>query len=143
MEDIVITLLIGLVGGAVGGLLGIGGGVLFVPAMVLLLGEEQHVAQGVSLVVIIPTAISATFTNLRRGFVDREIATWVTPVAVIAAFGGAFLAGLISGPMLSRIFGLLVIYVGGRTLITTALAIRGDRAARLAEEGMQTETEER
>jgi uncharacterized protein len=141
VEDLVITLLIGLVGGAVGGLLGIGGGVLFVPAMVLLLGEEQHVAQGVSLVVIVPTAISATFTNVRRGFVDRDVAIWVTPVAIVAAFAGAYLAGLISGPMLSRIFGVLVIYVGGRTLVTTWLAIRGDRAARLAEESLRGEPE--
>jgi uncharacterized membrane protein YfcA len=126
--DLVIGLLIGLVGGIAGGLLGIGGGTLFVPAMVLILGTDQHVAQGVSLVVIVPTALSATQANLRAGFVDMEIAKWVTPFAVALAFGGAYVAGLLDGDTLSRIFGVIVIYVGGRTLITTALAIRRERA---------------
>ncbi|MEX2446847.1 MAG: sulfite exporter TauE/SafE family protein [Dehalococcoidia bacterium] len=135
MADIVITLLIGLVGGAFGGLLGIGGGTLFVPAMVLILGEEQHVAQGVSLVVIIPTALSATYANARKGFVDVDIAKWVTPPAVLLAFGGAYIAGQLPGETLSRIFGVVVLYVGTRTLITTWRAIRRDRAA-----GVQSET---
>ena len=65
--DIVTALLIGLAGGTFGGLLGIGGGTLFVPALVLIMGLEQHTAQGISLVVIIPTAMSATAANLKRG----------------------------------------------------------------------------
>jgi uncharacterized protein len=125
--DIVIALLIGLFGGAFGGLLGVGGGTLFVPAMVLILGEDQHVAQGVSLIVIVPTAISATYTNMKRGYVDREIAVWVTPAAVLLAFAGAFVAGLLDGQTLSRIFGLVVIYVGSRTLFVTWRAWRADR----------------
>ncbi len=133
--DIIIALLIGVVGGIAGGLLGIGGGTLFVPAMVLILGEDQHVAQGVSLVVIIPTGISATITNARRGFVDFDIAKWVTPPAILLAFGGAYVAGHLDGSTLSRIFGLIVLYVGGRTLITTWLVIRRERAAAAAEEG--------
>lgn len=131
--DLVIGLLIGLVGGAFGGLLGIGGGTLFVPAMVLILGTDQHVAQGVSLVVIIPTALSATQANLRRGFVDIQASKWVTPFAVLLAFAGAFVAGLLEGDVLSRIFGVIVVYVGGRTLVTTWLAIRRERAMRAAE----------
>lgn len=126
--ELVIGLLIGLVGGAAGGLLGIGGGTLFVPAMVLILGTDQHVAQGVSLVVIVPTAISATQANLRGGFVDMEVAKWVTPFAIALAFGGAFVAGLLPGYVLSRVFGLIVIYVGSRTLFTTVRAIRRERA---------------
>lgn len=132
--DVVAALLIGIVGGIAGGLLGIGGGTLFVPALVLILGEDQHVAQGVSLVVIIPTGISATITNARRGFVDFDIAKWVTPAAILLAFAGAYVAGLLGGSTLSRIFGVVVLYVGGRTLITTWLAIRRDRAAAAAEE---------
>jgi len=116
--DIIIALLIGLIGGTFGGLLGIGGGTLFVPALVLILGEEQHVAQGISLMVIIPTAISATVANLKRGYVDRQVATWVAPVAVVFAFGGAFVAGQLEGDTLSRIFGVVVLYVGSRSLYT-------------------------
>lgn len=122
--DVVAALLIGLVGGAFGGLLGIGGGTLYVPALVLLLGVQQHVAQGVSLVVIVPTAVSATVSNARHGLVDREVALWVTPFAVLLALAGAALAGQLAGDTLSRIFGVVVIYVGGRTVLTTWRAMR-------------------
>ena len=125
---LVAALLIGLAGGAFGGLLGVGGGTLYVPAMVLLLGTPQHVAQGVSLVVIIPTAISATVTNLRNGYVHRDVALWVTPFSVIAALGGAWLAGELAGATLSRVFGVMVLYVGTRTLFTTWRAARHEAA---------------
>jgi hypothetical protein len=131
--DVVVALLIGLAGGTFGGLLGIGGGTLFVPALVLILGEDQHVAQGVSLVVIVPTAMSATAANLRRGYVDREVAAWVTPAAVALALGGAFLAGRIEGETLSRIFGVVVVYVGSRSLYSSWRAGRAERASEAEE----------
>lgn len=126
--DLLVALLIGLAGGSFGGLLGIGGGTLYVPALVLILGEPQHVAQGVSLAVIIPTAISATATNLRNRLVDVEVAAWVTPFAIAAALLAAWIAGRLEGDTLSRVFGLVVVYVGSRTLITTWRAERRDRA---------------
>ena len=116
--DIVTALLIGLAGGTFGGLLGIGGGTLFVPALVLIMGQEQHTAQGISLVVIIPTAMSATAANLKRGYVDKQVAMWVAPVAVLFALAGAFLAGQLEGDTLSRVFGIVVLYVGSRSLYT-------------------------
>jgi len=116
--DIVTALLIGLAGGTFGGLLGIGGGTLFVPALVLILGQEQHTAQGISLVVIIPTAMSATAANLKRGYVDEQVAMWVAPVAVLFALTGAVIAGQLEGDTLSRVFGIVVLYVGSRSLYT-------------------------
>jgi uncharacterized membrane protein YfcA len=116
--DIVTALLIGLAGGTFGGLLGIGGGTLFVPALVLIMGEEQHTAQGISLVVIIPTAMSATGANLKSGYVDKQVALWVAPVAVLLALAGAFIAGQLEGDTLSRVFGIVVLYVGSRSLYT-------------------------
>ena len=116
--DIITALLIGLAGGTFGGLLGIGGGTLFVPALVLIMGQEQHTAQGISLVVIIPTAMSATAANLKRGYVDKQVAMWVAPVAGLFALAGAFLAGQLEGDTLSRVFGIVVLYVGSRSLYT-------------------------
>lgn len=117
MGDVVVALLIGLAGGTFGGLLGIGGGTLYVPALVLIMGQDQRVAQGVSLMVIIPTALSATATNLRAGLVDSQVALWVTPAAVVLALGGGALAGEIPDQWLSRIFGVVVLYVGTRSLL--------------------------
>jgi len=122
MLTFVAAIAIGIVGGAAGGLLGIGGGTIFVPAMVLLLDVDQHTAQGVSLIVIVPTAVSATATNLRAGTVDRSIVWWLTPFAVVGAAAAAGVAGAIDAAVLSRVFGIVVTLVGARTLLR---ALRG------------------
>jgi len=131
--EVLAALVIGLAGGTFGGLLGIGGGTLYVPALVLLLGQDQRVAQGVSLVVIVPTAISATAANIRGGYVDHEVAQWVTPAAILLALGGGFVAGEIPGEWLSRIFGVVVLYVGARSLLRSWVARRDGVARRDAQ----------
>jgi len=81
--EIVLLLLIGLVGGFAGGLLGVGGGAIYVPAMVLLLDEQQHLAQGASLAAIIATGLVGGLTHLRRQNVDVPTVVWVAPPAVV------------------------------------------------------------
>ena len=110
MGEIFAALAIGLIGGFAGGLLGIGGGAIYVPAMVLLLGEDQHLAQGASLAAIIATGIVGGFAHLRRGNVDTNAVLWVAPAAVLAGFGGAFLADRLDEEVLRRIFGAVVVY---------------------------------
>ena len=132
MDEILGALAIGLAGGVAGGLLGIGGGTLYVPALVLFLGVEQQLAQGISLAAVIPTAISATTANLRRGYVDGRLAATVTPAAIVLAVVGARIAGELDSETLSRIFGVVVLYVGGRTLFSIW---RRSRVASTAEAG--------
>lgn len=117
MLTFIVAVVIGLVGGAVGGLLGIGGGAIFVPAMVLLLDVDQHTAQGVSLLVIVPTAVSATITNRRAGTIDQTTVRWLTPFAIAGAMAAAFVAGALDGEVLSRIFGVVATLVGLRMLV--------------------------
>ena len=104
------------------------------PALVLLMGQDQRVAQGVSLMVIIPTALSATATNLRAGLVDSQVALWVTPAAVVLALSGGFVAGEIADEWLSRIFGVVVLYVGTRSLLKNWRAPQPAPAAAAAAE---------
>ena len=115
---------IGFVGGAFGGLLGIGGGTLFVPALVLLVSVPQHTAQGISLVVVVLTALSGTFTNVRAGFGDKNTVIWVAPAAVILGFCSGILAQDLQAEYLTRLFGLVVVYVGGRTVLKTWSQLR-------------------
>jgi uncharacterized membrane protein YfcA len=118
VADALGALLIGLAGGVAGGLLGLGGGTLYVPALVLLLGLGQRDAQGLSLVAIVPTAVSATVTNAHAGYVDAGAVRWVTPLALLAAAAGATLAGAIDEAALTRLFGALLIYVSARMLLS-------------------------
>ena len=110
MLEILALLLIGFVGGFAGGLLGIGGGAIYVPAMVLILGEDQHVAQGISLAAIIATAIVGGYTHLRQRNVDVRTVLWVAPVAVVAGFTAALFADSLDASTLRRVFAVVALY---------------------------------
>ena len=92
MEDVLIALGIGLVGGLAAGLLGIGGGAVFVPGLVILVGTEQIVAQGISLTVIIVTAAVAAARHRHNRTIDYHVARWTAVPAVALAVVGALIA---------------------------------------------------
>lgn len=116
MADFFVALAVGAVGGWMAGLLGVGGGFIFVPAMVLLLDRPQHEAQGVSLSVIVITALAATITHSRRGNVDTQIARWVVPGATIAGFVAAAVATQLPEEALRRIFAVVLVLLAVRMI---------------------------
>jgi uncharacterized membrane protein YfcA len=112
----IVALVVGLFTGVVSGLMGIGGGNILVPASTILLGLEQHQAQGVSLLVIIPTAISGAYSHYRRGNVDLRVALLLAPGAVIGGLAGARVAQGLSGDQLRVVFGIILLYFALRYL---------------------------
>lgn len=115
--DVGIALAVGLVAGAFAGLLGVGGGFLMVPAMVVLLGEPQHLAQGTSLLVIVPTATVGTIANARRGNLDLRIAVLLGAAGAVGAVGGALASVQIHEDVLRRVFGAVLVLTALRTLL--------------------------
>ena len=115
--NVVVELLIGLGVGVLSGLLGIGGGVVLVPAMVYLLSVEQHTAQGVSLAVIVPTAVVGAITHYRHGNVLPRLAVGLGLAAVVGAVVGAWLSAMLDDDVLHRAFGALVVFVGARMIL--------------------------
>ncbi|CAN5867857.1 hypothetical protein BH23ACT5_BH23ACT5_12340 [soil metagenome] len=118
--SVVVGILIGLVAGIASGIAGIGGGVLMVPAMVLLLGMPQHAAEGTSLVAILFTAVAGTRVHLANRRVDLKQAAIIGLGGVLSAQLGAALALDLSATSLSRVFGVFVILIGGGDLIRLA-----------------------
>jgi uncharacterized protein len=115
---IVLTLLVvGVAAGFLAGLLGVGGGILLVPAMVLLLGFDQHVAQGTSLVVIVPAAMIGTWTHYRRGTIRPRDALLVAAGGVIGAAVGSLSALSIDDAILQRLFAVVLLLVAVRMLL--------------------------
>jgi hypothetical protein len=113
----IIAMVFGFIGGFAGGLLGVGGGAIYVPAMVLLLDEQQQLAQGASLAAIVATASVGGATHLRQGNVHLPTVASVAPVAVAAGFGAAFLADALSPEVLRRIFAVVVTYFAFRMFV--------------------------
>ncbi len=102
---------IGLAGGLIAGLLGVGGGVLFVPGLVLFLSLSQHQAEATSLLAIIPVAIVGTYRQDRYGNVNRRDALLLGLLSLAGAAGGVALANALSGAALRDAFALLTVVI--------------------------------
>lgn len=106
--------MIGLVSGVASGLFGVGGGIVMVPAMVLLLKVDVKVAIGTSLAVIIPTALSGAFKHSQLGQINWRLAASLIPLAMAGGFAGAWLTKHIAAENLKRAFGGFLVVVGLR-----------------------------
>lgn len=121
---------IGLAAGFLAGLLGVGGGVLMVPAMVLLLGFDQHVAQGTSLLVIIPAALSGSYTHYRNGRLVLRDAAFLAAGGVIGAVVGSLTALSIEDELLRRLFAGFLLIAGLRIVLPKDVLTRVARGIR-------------
>jgi uncharacterized membrane protein YfcA len=101
----------GLVTGILSGLLGVGGGVVVVPALMLGFGASDLVAKGTSLLMMIPTALSGTFGNIRRRNVDLFAAALIGVAACATTAVGAWLAALIDPLVGNILFAAFVVFV--------------------------------
>lgn len=108
---------VGLGAGFLAGLLGIGGGVVMVPAMVLLFGFDQHVAQGTSLLVIIPAALTGSYTHHRNGRLVLRDAALLAAGGVVGAVIGSVFALSLEETVLRRLFAAFIIVTALRMLL--------------------------
>jgi uncharacterized protein len=98
------------------GLLGVGGGVLLVPFLVLAVGLSQHEAEATSLLVILPTALAASVALQRRDVGDLPVALGLGTVGALGAVAGALLALSLPADVLRLIFAVLLAGLGLRLL---------------------------
>ena len=112
MINIILYLLLGLFGGALSGLIGIGGGTIFVPALIYLFGLTQHQAQGTTLALLIPPiGLLAALTYYKNGYVNLTIAVFVCLGFFIGGLVGAKLAVGLSNEMLRKVFGFVILLI--------------------------------
>ena len=110
------TIAAGLAGGVVAGMLGVGGGVLFVPALVVFMNLSQHHAEATSLLAIIPVALVGAYRQDRYGNVRRTDALLLGCLSIVGAVAGVALANALSGEVLRDSFAALMVFVAGQLL---------------------------
>jgi uncharacterized membrane protein YfcA len=103
----------GLAAGLLSGTIGVGGGIVFVPFLAVVYRLPQTVAQGTSLLAIIPTAIVGGVTHVREGNVVRDGALFMGGGGVVGAILGALVAVHVPGALLTRVFALVLIVNAG------------------------------
>ena len=107
---------LGFAAGVLAGLLGVGGGIVMVPAMVLVFGLSDVVAKGTSLLVIIPTASVGTLRNARRGAADLAVAATLGLAGVASAFAGSRLAVRLDPRVSTALFAVLLLFSAAQLL---------------------------
>lgn len=108
---------IGSVAGLLAALLGVGGGVVYVPALAILFSAPQHLAQGTSLVTIVPTAVVASVAHARAGRVDWAMAGAIAAGGLVSGTLSGLLALATAPELLRRLFAAFLVVVAIRMLL--------------------------
>ena len=112
MINIMLYIALGLVAGIFSGLIGIGGGVIIVPALIFLFGLSQHQAQGTTLALLVPPiGFLAAWTYYKQGYVDLRIAALICMGFFFGGLLGAKIATKLSNILLERVFGVALLLI--------------------------------
>ncbi|MBS1778552.1 MAG: sulfite exporter TauE/SafE family protein [Bacteroidetes bacterium] len=111
-QTIIILLLVGLVAGMLSSMVGIGGGVVIVPSLVLILGMSQKLAQGTSLAMMLPPiGVLAVMNYYKQGFVDFKIGALLCLTFVIGSYFGSKLVLGLDTALVKKIFAVFLMIV--------------------------------
>jgi uncharacterized membrane protein YfcA len=117
IATIILLILIGLAAGFLSGLVGIGGGVIIVPALVLLAGFSQKLAQGTSLgILLLPVGILAVIQYYKQGYVDIKYVAIVALAFILGSLLGSKLALSLSDEKMKKIFAILMLVISVKML---------------------------
>lgn len=113
LQQIILLVVIGILAGIIAGGMGVGGGIIIVPALVFFFGMSQHQAQGTSLAVLLPPiSLLAVFKYQKEGYIDYKFAI----ILALAFFLGSYLGGLFAvnlpAKTLKKLFGVLMLIAG-------------------------------
>lgn len=117
-------IIVGLLTGTMAGLIGVGGGVIVVPVLMFVFGTSDLMAKGTSLLMMIPTAISGTIGNLKRGNVDLLAAALIGGAACTTTALGAWFATLLDPAVANILFAVFLAF------IAVQMALRALRSRR-------------
>src|SRR5437868_14621825 len=118
MTTIIILLCIGLMAGILSGMVGVGGGIIIVPALVYFMGVSQHEGQGTSLaVLLLPVGIFAVYNYYKAGYVDIRSTLIIASTFLIGGFIGSKIAIAIDQNLIKKIFGVFLLLVAFKMIL--------------------------
>ena len=116
---LLILIVIGIVTGVMAGMLGIGGAIIMIPALVFFMGFSQQTAQGTSLAVMLPPiGILAAYNYYKAGQVNIKFAIILAVCFLVGSYFGSKLALTLPQPLLKKIFGVLLLLVAAKMLLS-------------------------
>ena len=117
-ETVIYLLIIGAVAGMLSGLLGVGGGIIVIPALIIVMGLSQHQAQGTSLALLsIPVAVGGAFNYYKSGYIELKYVLVLGIAFFVGGYIGSLISVRVSGDILKKIFAVFMIIVAVKILI--------------------------
>jgi uncharacterized membrane protein YfcA len=114
-----ILIIIGLAAGFLGGMVGLGGGIILIPALVMFLAMDQRMAQGTSIAIMLPPiGLFAVYNYYKAGYVNIKYALVIAVVFMVGGYLGSKLALNIPASTLKKIFALLLVLVAAKMVFT-------------------------
>jgi uncharacterized membrane protein YfcA len=118
MNVIIILLCVGLVAGILSGMVGIGGGIIIVPALVYFLGMSQHTAQGTTLAMfLMPIGILGVFNYYKAGHIDMKVALVIATTFVLGSFVGSKISIGLDQTTVKRVFGVIIFVISLKMIL--------------------------
>ncbi|MDD5069810.1 MAG: sulfite exporter TauE/SafE family protein [Candidatus Omnitrophica bacterium] len=118
MLNIFLYILIGILAGGMSGLIGIGGGIIIVPALIYLFGFSQHAAQGTTLAMLVPPiGLLAALAYYKHGHVNFPVAGLICLGFIVGGYLGAKYAVGFSEEVLRKIFGVCLLLIAGYMIL--------------------------
>jgi len=117
METILLLVVVGLAAGILSGMVGVGGGIIIVPALVFFLGFSQHQAQGTSLgLLLLPVGILAVINYYNKGFIDIKVVIIMSIAFILGGWLGSKLSLSLPQETVKKIFAILLLYTAFRMM---------------------------
>jgi uncharacterized protein len=117
VQTILILIVIGFGAGILGGMFGIGGAVIMIPAMVLLLKVDQHTAQGTSVAIMLPPiGLLAAYNYYKAGQVNILYAAIIAAAFIVGGYFGSKMALSLPENLMRKIFGVLLVIIALRMI---------------------------
>lgn len=109
---ILLLIVIGLVAGSLGGMVGLGGGIILIPALILLLKLDQQTAQGTSIAVMLPPiGLFAVYNYYKAGYVNTKYALIIAAAFMVGGYFGSLLALRLSADTMRKVFSLILVLI--------------------------------
>ncbi|HEV3413916.1 MAG TPA: sulfite exporter TauE/SafE family protein [Puia sp.] len=117
VSTILLLLVVGLAAGMLSGLVGLGGGVIIVPALVYLLGFSQHRATGTSLgILLLPAGIFAVWNYYKKGYIDVWVVLLIFTGFLVGGYLGSKISLNVPEGTLKKIFAIVLLLIAGKVL---------------------------
>jgi len=117
IETILLLIIVGLAAGVLSGMVGVGGGIIIVPALVIFLGFSQHQAQGTSLgLLLLPVGILAVMNYYNKGYIDIKVVAIMSIAFVLGGWLGSKLSLSLAQDTVKKIFAIVLFYTAFRMM---------------------------